>query len=197
MKTTVERPNVPQTPSPGHGNPPVEDRRHMIRRRWLTALVIVLLIGIPAGYLVISAEQSRDSGRVKAAKVATDGLQDGKPSKVQRSIYEVPLPKGAEDVAYYETNNWKVSRLHMRFRTTESGLSWFLHEVGTSPAALEPGRVTIASADAQTVRWTFGPDRAWAGTTHRQPAPRPNQDITVDLTDPSAPVVYVVSTATP
>ena len=37
----------------------------MIRRRWITAVIIVLLIGVPAGYLAISAEQSRTSGRDK------------------------------------------------------------------------------------------------------------------------------------
>ncbi|MCZ9340599.1 sugar kinase, partial [Streptomyces sp. TRM76130] len=42
-------------PLPPQGGPadqpgaPAEDRRHMVRRRALTLLIIVLLIGIPAG----------------------------------------------------------------------------------------------------------------------------------------------------
>ena len=55
--------------------------RHMIRRRALTLLIIVLLIGVPAGYLVISANQSRDSGKDKEAKYSATGLTPGWPSK--------------------------------------------------------------------------------------------------------------------
>ncbi|MFD9970722.1 hypothetical protein ACFWYA_21720 [Streptomyces sp. NPDC059011] len=169
----------------------------MIWRRVLTAVVIVLLIGIPAGYLVISAEQSRDSGRDKEAESSATGLRESWPSKMKRRVFEVPIPARSTEVAYYETSNWKSSRLYVKFRTTAGGLDAFLNDVGTSRARLRTGEVTIGARDADTVGWVFRPEAAWAGTAHKQRDPRPNQDIAVDLTDPSAPMVFVVSTATP
>ncbi|WP_256104797.1 hypothetical protein [Streptomyces sp. ODS05-4] len=174
-----------------------DERRRMIRRRVVTALVIVLLIGVPAGYLVISAQQSRDSGRDKAAESSVAGLQDQWPSKMKRRVFEVPIPGGATDVAYFETSNWKTSRLYVEFTTSGSGLDVFLHRSGTSRAALTTGEVTVGPRDAATVGWTFPDRRDWAATTHHLPTPRPDRDITVDLTDPAAPRVYVVSTTTP
>ncbi|MFK4221838.1 hypothetical protein [Streptomyces sp. NPDC019890] len=177
---------------------PPEDHRHMIRRRWLTAIIIVLLVGIPAGYLVISAEQSRDSGRDKEAESSATGLRDSWPSQMKRRVFEVPVPSKATDVAYYETSNWKTSRLYVQFRTTSEGLDRFLEGVGTSRARLEDGAVSISERDAETVSWDFGAGQGdWWGTSHPQKDPRPSQDITVDLTYRSRPVVYVVSTATP
>jgi hypothetical protein len=191
MTTLTTRRPTPQTPPP-------EGRRHMIVRRWITAIVIVLLIGIPAGYLVISAEQSRASGRDKAAESAANGLRDFWPSLMKRRIFEVPIPEGSTRVAYYETSNWKTSRLYVQFRTSDKGLDAFLKGVGTSRAALEPGRIAIGDRDAGVVGWNFGlEDHAWAGTVHTQKDPRPSQDITVDLTNPDRPWVYVVSTANP
>ncbi|MFJ6635042.1 hypothetical protein ACIQMR_27130 [Streptomyces sp. NPDC091376] len=169
----------------------------MIRRRWLTAIVIVLLIGVPAGYLLISAEQSRDSGRDKEAESSATGLRDSWPSKMKRRVFEVPIPQKSTEVAYYETSNWKSSRLYVKFRTTAAGLDSYLTKVGTSRSRLNTGDVTVHERDAGTVGWTFRPEAAWAATTHKQRDPRPSQDITVDLTDPSAPMVFVVSTATP
>lgn len=177
---------------------PAEDHRHMIRRRWLTAIIIVLLVGIPAGYLVISAEQSRNSGRDKEAESSATGLRDSWPSQMKRRVFEVPIPSKATDVAYYETSNWKTSRLYVQFRTTSDGLDRFLEGVGTSRDRLEGGQVTISGRDAGTVGWDFGAGLGtWSGTSHPQKDPRPSQDITVDLTYRSRPVVYVVSTATP
>ncbi|QNP66201.1 hypothetical protein [Streptomyces genisteinicus] len=185
------------TRQPGPPKPP-EARRHMLVRRWLTAITIVLLIGIPAGYLVVSAEQSRDSGRDKEAESSADGLRDKWPSKMKRRIFEVPVPEGAWRVGYFETSNWKTSRFYVQFRTTPKGLDKFLKGVGTSRDELRKGEVTIAERDAETVGWNFGlKGRAWAGTTHTNADPRPSQDITVDLTEPKKPWVYVVSTATP
>ncbi|MBM9618341.1 hypothetical protein [Streptomyces zhihengii] len=189
MTTLTRQPSPPKPP---------ENRRHMLVRRWLTAITIVLLIGIPAGYLVISAEQSRDSGRDKEAESSADGLRDKWPSKMKRRIFEVPIPEGSWRVGYYETSNWKTSRFYVQFRTTPKGLDRFLKGVGTDRDALRDGEVTIAERDSATVGWNFGlQGRDWAGTTHRNKDPRPSQDITVDLTEPEKPWVYVVSTASP
>lgn len=189
---------VPRQPvNPDNSGRPPEDRRHMIRRRWLTAIIIVLLVGIPAGYLVISAEQSRDSGRDKEAESGATALRDTWPSQAKRRFFEVPIPGEATDVAYFETSNWKTSRLFVQFRTTAAGFDRFLRHVGTNRADLDEGAVTISARDTETAGWDFGPDRDWAGTTHPQKKPQPSQDITVDLTDTSSPMVYVVSTATP
>ncbi|MFE0641843.1 hypothetical protein ACFW2Y_09595 [Streptomyces sp. NPDC058877] len=174
-----------------------EDRRHMIRRRWLTAVIIVLLVGIPAGYLVISAGQSRDSGRDKERESSAAGLQDNWPSLMKRRVFEVPVPSGAWGVAYYETSNWKTSRLYVQFTTTAGGLDTFLADSGTSRAALASGSVTVGARDAGIVGWTFADGTTWAGTTVTREEPRPATDLTVDLTDPAFPRVYAVSTTSP
>ncbi|MFF9199696.1 hypothetical protein ACF09L_31285 [Streptomyces sp. NPDC014779] len=174
-----------------------EERGHMLRRRVLTLLTIVLLIGIPAGYLVISAGQSRDSGRDKERESSVVGLQNNWPSQMKRRVFEIPIPTGAWHVAYYETSNWKTSRLYVHFTTTAAGLDTFLADSGGSRAALRPGEVTVGSRDADIVGWNFTPDRAWSGVTVTRERPRPHTDITVDLTDPAFPHVYVVSTTSP
>jgi hypothetical protein len=186
-----------QSTSPDESARLPEDRRHMLRRRWLTAIIIVLLVGIPAGYLVISAEQSRDSGRDKESESSATGLRESWPSHMKRRVFEVPVPEKSTDVAYYETSNWKTSRLYVQFRTTSAGLDRFLKGVGTSRSQLDDGVVTISARDAETVGWDFSAGSDWAGTTHAQKDPRPSQDITVDMTYLSRPKVYVVSTATP
>ncbi|WP_405900690.1 hypothetical protein OG242_27445 [Streptomyces sp. NBC_00727] len=197
--TAAEHPVVPrQSPPPdeGDGQRP-ETRRHLIRRRLITATIIVLLIGVPAGYLLISAGQSRRSGQDKAAEAAAQGMRPGWPSRMLRRIFETPLPYYATEVQYYETNNWKASRMYVQFRTTSNGLDSFLTNLGTGRAALEPGKVTISKRDTKIAGWHFGDGVSWAGTTHTNEDPRPTQDITVDMTDPMSPVVYVVSAATP
>ncbi|MGW0122024.1 hypothetical protein [Streptomyces sp. NPDC003327] len=186
-----------QTSPPRREDKLPEDHRHMIRRRWLTAIIIVLLVGIPAGYLVISAGQSRDSGLDKERESSVVGLQDNWPSLMKRRVFEVPIPAGSWGVAYYETSNWKTSRLYVRFTTTATGLDTFLAESGTSRAGLTPGRVTVGDRDADIVGWTFTPGPAWSGTTVTREEPRPATDITVDLTDPAFPTVYAVSTTSP
>ncbi|WP_432247179.1 hypothetical protein ACRAR1_03560 [Streptomyces sanyensis] len=189
--TTVTRPPAP-TPT---GN---ESRRRMLVRRSLTLLTIVLLVGIPAGYLLVSAEQSRESGRDKEADAKATGLRDRWPSLVKRRIFEIPIPDGAWRVGYFETSNWKTSRFYVQFRTTPDGLEEFLRDVGTDRSALNDGEVTIDDRHADVVGWNFTlPDREWAGLTHRNTPPRPTQSITVDLSEPLKPWVYVVSTSTP
>ncbi|MFJ2443665.1 MULTISPECIES: hypothetical protein [unclassified Streptomyces] len=197
-----ERPAAPAgTGAPGGagtGGPPPEARRHRNRRRWLTAIVIVLLIGIPAGYLVISAGQSRESGRDKEAESSATGLQQVRPSRMKRNIFEVPIPLGATGVRYYETSNWRTSRLYVQFDVTSGRLDTFLTELGTTRSALRAGSITITPRDRSAVGWNFDlPGHDWAGVSHRQKSPRPSQDIVVDLTDPGFPRVFVVSTTTP
>ncbi|MCD7436965.1 sugar kinase [Streptomyces lincolnensis] len=188
---------------PGHvGSPdeperPTEDRRHMIRRRALTLTIIVLLIGVPAGYLMISANQSRNSGRDKEAKYSATGLSEGWPSKLQRRIYEVPVPHPADRIAYYETNNWKTSRLYVQFRTTDAGLDAFLTGMGVNPAELKPGRITISARDQSVTGWSFAGPGAWSGLVHKQKNPAPTHDVVVNLADPAAPMVFVVSRTVP
>ena len=143
------------TRSPDEPERPTEDRRHMIRRRALTLLIIVLLIGVPAGYLVISANQSRNSGKDKEAKYSATGLTEGWPSKVQRRLYQVPVPHPADLVAYYETNNWKTSRLYVQFQTTDAGLDAFLTAMGVSRAQLKKGDITISARDQKITGWKF------------------------------------------
>ncbi|MFF5104488.1 sugar kinase [Streptomyces sp. NPDC000134] len=186
-----------QVGPPGEARRPTEDRRHMIRRRTLTLLTIVLLIGIPAGYLMISADQSRSSGREKEMKYSATGLSAAWPSKVQRRIFQVPIPHPAGKVAYYETNNWKTSRLYAQFETTGAGLDAFLAGVGVDRSDLERGSITISDRDQDVSGWRFTGPGAWWGLTHPQKNPAPTQDIVVNLANPGLPMVYVVSRTVP
>ncbi|GAA4894405.1 hypothetical protein ACFPM3_07725 [Streptomyces coeruleoprunus] len=183
-------PTTPHAPEP-------ESRRQLIRRRWYTALIIMLLVTASTGYFTIAAEQSRSSGRDKEAESSVSGLQDSWPSKMKRRVFEVPIPPKSRDVAYFETSNWKSSRLYVQFTTTGAGLDVFLEDVGTSRSALRPGEITVSERDARIVGWDFAETHDWTGLTRHQARPRPTRDITVDLTDPAAPRVYVVSTTTP
>jgi hypothetical protein len=169
----------------------------MIRRRALTLLIIVLLIGIPAGYLVISANQSRDSGKDKEAKYSATGLTAGWPSKVQRRLYQVPVPHPADRIAYYETNNWKTSRLYVQFGTTAAGLDTFLTGMGVTRDDLKKGDVTIGVRDQKVSGWKFPDDGRWWGLTHRQKNPAPTQNVVVNLSRRDHVMVYVVSRTVP
>ncbi|MFJ9643469.1 hypothetical protein ACWEPM_15450 [Streptomyces sp. NPDC004244] len=192
-------PTLPrQAPAPDEvaAPTPAEDRKHVVRRRWITAVIILLLIGVPAGYLAVSAQQSRASGRDKAAKVGASKVRPGWPSRVQRSIYDVPIPIKAWRVGFLETNNWHTSRLYVQFAVTPAELDTFLTSLGTSRSALTP-EVSISAHDAAVAGWNWGAANRWYGITLEQPDPRPTRDVTVDLTDPAKPRVYVVSTAVP
>ncbi|MEV8455775.1 hypothetical protein AB0467_14095 [Streptomyces sp. NPDC052095] len=195
--TAAEHPVLPRQSTPPDDGRPPQDRRRTIRRRLITATIIVLLIGVPAGYLLISAGQSRRSGANKEAEASAQGLREGWPSRMQRRIYELPMPGNALDVRYYETNNWKTSRLYVEFRTTSAGLDRFLGRLGSGRSNLEPGKETIGPRDLKIADWSFPAGTEWAGTRHVNEKPRPTQDIMVNMTDPMNPVVYVVSAATP
>jgi len=164
----------------------------------LTLIIVVLLIAIPAGYVVLSAYQSRDSGEDKQRIAAASGLTYSPPSKVQQSIYDVPLPMDAKRVAFYETNSWKTSRLYVQFRTSEKHLDEFLYTLGTGRSALRDGEVTIGKSRADMLGWDFHqPGHSYWGTRHVQRGKQPDLDITVDTSYKGQPRVYVVSTAQP
>lgn len=169
----------------------------MIRRRALTLLIIVLLIGVPAGYLVISANQSRDSGKDKEEKYSATGLTAGWPSKLQRRLYQVPVPHPSDKVAYYETNNWKTSRLYVQFETTPAGLDAFLAGVGADRDDLKQDDITIGARDQKITGWRLTGPGPWQGLVQKQKNPAPTRDIVVDLSDPDLPMVYVVSRTVP
>ncbi|MFE3638417.1 sugar kinase [Streptomyces sp. NPDC059168] len=175
----------------------VENPRHRTKRRILTLLIIVLLIGVPAGYLVISANQSRSSGRDKEEKYSATGLTPGFPSKVQRRIYQVAVPHPADYIAYYETNNWKTSRLYIQFRTNSAGLESFLGAMGVRRDELEKDARPISARDREVSGWNFTGPGPWFGLTHPQRNPAPTQDVLVNMADPNFPMVYVVSRTVP
>ncbi|WP_328918352.1 sugar kinase [Streptomyces jietaisiensis] len=193
--TSAALPHQPLTPQ--EATRPPENRRHMIRRRALTLLTIVLLIGVPAGYLVISANQSRDSGKRKEEKWSATGLTAGWPSLVQRRLYQVPVPPYSRDVAYYETNNWKTSRLYTQFLTSNEGLERFLNETGTDLTALKRDDIAIGTRDQQVIGWNFQGPGPWYGLVDKRKNPAPTHDIVVNRSDPAHPMVYVVARTVP
>ncbi|MFI1678120.1 MULTISPECIES: sugar kinase [unclassified Streptomyces] len=196
--SSPDHPGAPEPPD-GEGGPArkTEARSHMIRRRWLTAIIIVLLIGVPAGYLVISANQSRNSGRDKEDKYSATGLTAGWPSRVQRRLYDVPVQPYSEEVAYYETNNWRTSRLYVQFLTSNEGLTRFLQQIGSKESAFKADDITISKRDQNVVGWEFTGPGPWYGLTHTQKDPAPTLDVVVDRSNARHPMVYVVSTTTP
>ncbi|MFC4497998.1 MULTISPECIES: sugar kinase [Streptomyces] len=197
MTASLPRQAVPPDEPPR----PPEDRRHVIRRRALTLLIIVLLIGVPAGYLAISASQSRDSGKDKEAKYSATGLTAAWPSKVQRRLYHVPIPHPSNKVAYYETNNWKTSRLYVQFQTTHAGLEEFLAGIGLGQGDLKKGEITIGSRDQEVTGWRFaGPGARTGdnfGLVRDRKNPTPTLHVVVNTQNPLYPMVYVVSRTTP
>ncbi|MEU0036818.1 MULTISPECIES: sugar kinase [unclassified Streptomyces] len=186
-----------QASPPDEPRRPPEDPRRKFRRRALTLLIIVLLIGVPAGYLVISANQSRDSGKQKEDKYSATGLTAGWPSKVQRRLYQVEIPHPAAKVAFYETNNWKTSRLYAQFQLTNAGLDTFLASLGADRRALTKDDIAISARDQKVTGWKFSVPGQWWGLTRKQKDPAPTQDVVVNLTNPTYPMVYVVSRTVP
>ena len=162
----------------------------------LTLLIVVLLIAVPAGLIVKSAFDSRESGKVKERRASATGLVYEWPSKVLRRVYDVPIPPEAARVAFYETNSWQSSSLYVQFRTDDEGLDKFLDDLGTDASELEKGRVTLTDRQEREVGWDLAePGHTYAGTVHRQPKSEPNVAVTVDTTYQGRPRVYAVSTA--
>lgn len=187
---TSETPKGPDAVPTGDGRPPPRPRR-----RWLTALVVVLLIAVPLGYLVGSAKASRDSGEHKQRLAAAEGLIHDRPSDVLLRVYKVPVPKRARGVAYHEVNSWERSSLLVQFTTRPADLDAFLRSIDADRSALRPGVVTIKKRQAAMVGWRFDDtDRDVAGTVRHTPGSRPDLAVTVDFTHRNAPRVYVVST---
>ncbi|MFF9277378.1 sugar kinase [Streptomyces griseosporeus] len=186
-----------QAAPPDEPQRPAEDRRHVVRRRALTLLIIVLLIGVPAGYLVISANQSRDAGKDKEDKYSATGLTAGWPSRVQRRLYQVPVPDPSAKVAYYETNNWKTSRLYVQFQTSAKNFDAFLKTMGTDRSDLRQGDIAISDRDQNVTGWSFSGPGPWWGLVHEQKNPAPTHDVVVNMADPAHPMVYVVARTVP
>ncbi|KNB54178.1 hypothetical protein AC230_01885 [Streptomyces caatingaensis] len=167
------------------------------RRRWLKPVIVFLLIAIPAGYLYISAMQSRNGSGTKQEQAAATGLEEGWPSRLQRRIYEVTVAPYAEDVAHFETNSWKSSSLYLQFTTTRDRLGPWLAEHGLSPSDFEDGDITIDEDEAAQVGWRFGEGHHWTGAVREEDKPKPSLEVVVNLDDPNRPRVFVVSTTTP
>jgi hypothetical protein len=162
--------------------------------RWVRWVVVPLLILVPLVYVLISADQSRDGGAEKEQEAAAKHLTWEVPSQLLRRIYQVPIPDGTVGDAYMETNAWDHSEFYVQFTTNAGGLDTFLAQVGTARTELTAGKVTIPAARASTAGWDFSASRPWAGVSLHQVGDKPDHDITVDLQNPDAPVVYVVST---
>lgn len=165
------------------------------RRRWLAAIAVVLMVAIPAGYLVLSGYQSRASGESKARAASADAMRYGWPTKLQRRIYDVPVPDGASYVGHYETNAWGRSSLYVQFRVSPVQLGSFLDQLGTSTTELREG-VSLTERDTAATGWVLDdPDRTYVSTVVQHGPDRPRVAVTVDLTPEEQPRVYVASTS--
>jgi hypothetical protein len=162
----------------------------------VTWLIIPLLVLIPAGYLVVAAEQSRASGRDPQLRAELAGMVEDWPSVVQRRVYKVPVPSNAVRVGYFESDSWRTDTLYVQFTTSAGGLDSFLAQLGTSRAALTDGHVTITAEQADRVGWRFSPGHTWSGISRPRTEGLPAQQITVNLDDPDVPAVYLASTVT-
>ncbi len=162
--------------------------------RWVRWTVVPLLVLVPMGYVVISAAQSRGAGESEQQAVAARQLEQVYPTLLQQRIYQVRVPVGSRYTRYLETNTWDTSVFYAEFLTTAGGLDTFLAQIGTSRAALIPDKVTMTAAQSKAAGWNFAIPRAWAGLTLHQFGDKPDHNVTVDLTYPDTPRVYVVST---
>jgi hypothetical protein len=162
--------------------------------RWVRWTVVPLLVLVPMGYVAVSAAQSRGSGESPQQLAAGRQLTQVYPTALQQRIYQVTIPMGARYVRNMETNSWVTSVLYAEFQTTAGGLDTFLAQIGTSRASLRDGRVAMTAAQSKAVGWNFTIPRTWAGLTLHQAGDKPDHNITVDLTNPDRPRVYVVST---
>ncbi|MFJ9539162.1 hypothetical protein ACIRPX_18110 [Streptomyces sp. NPDC101225] len=124
------------------------------------------------------------------------GLVHDTPSTVRRDVYQVPIPAGANDIAFFEDNSWEKDSLFVQFTTTPAGLDAFLARLGTHREHLRDGLVAVDVPPrlAGHVDWRFPPGHHWAGVTLRSRNLRPAHEITVNLDSPHRPVVFTIST---
>jgi hypothetical protein len=162
--------------------------------RWVRWTVLPLLVLVPLGYVIISAEQSRDGGAVKEQEAAARHMTPELPSALQQRIYQVPFPVGASAAGYLETNSWDTSVFYAQFTTTAGGLDTFLAKIGTSRDALRDGHTALSPAEVRATGWDLSDAGPWTGVALHQLGDKPDHDIAVDLSDAEAPTVYVVST---
>jgi hypothetical protein len=162
--------------------------------RWVRWTVVPLLVLVPMGYVGVSAAQSRGSGEDARQEAAGRELTQVYPTQLQQRIYQVTIPRGSRYVRYLETNSWDNSELYAEFVTTAGGLDTFLARIGTSRTALRTGTVAMSAAQCKAAGWNFAIPRTWAGESLHRPGDKPDHDITVDMTNPDRPRVYVVST---
>ncbi|MBU7600545.1 hypothetical protein JGS22_023670 [Streptomyces sp. P38-E01] len=193
--TTGTTDEVEPPPTGKQPDPEASGRPRLTFRRAVTAVIAVLLVAVPAGYLVLSGFQSRDSGKDKEQVASATSLVWEWPSKVTRRIYEVPIPSRSTYVAYFETNSWQKSSLYTQFRTSPQKLNAFLAAHGSGRGELTEGSA-VSHGQADVVGWDLRQSGTeFLGTTVRNPGNRPDLRITVDLSRPERPQVYVVSTA--
>ncbi|MEU7315364.1 hypothetical protein [Streptomyces sp. NPDC007083] len=178
-------------PSASRERPP-----HRPRHRLAVLAIVVLLIALPAGYLVQSAFKSRASGRDKERAAAATSLTYARPPRVSQRIYSVPVPVSSTRVAFYEANAWQKSTMWVQFRTSPKRLTEFLEDIGSSRTELTEGEVAISGRKARVVGWRFDePSSHYRSLRLDQPGSEPDLVVTVDTTYQSRPRVYVVSTA--
>jgi hypothetical protein len=162
--------------------------------RWVRWTVLPLLVLVPIGYVVVSAEQSRGSGEDAAHQLAGRRLTQVYPPRLDQRIYQVTVPVGSRYTRYLETNTWDTSVMYAEFITTTGGLDTFLAQIGTSRADLRQGKVAMTAVQSKAAGWDFTIPHTWAGIVMHRPGDKPDHNITVDMTNPDHPRVYVVST---
>ncbi|MET7571810.1 DedA family protein [Streptomyces sp. NPDC005492] len=117
----------------------------------------MLLVVIPAGYLAISAAQSRNEAAARKRRAERAGLVHDMPSAVERGVYQVPIPTHANAVAFFEANTWEKDSLYVQFTTTPAGLNGLFTRLGTRTAPRSrhhhPSRPPAAGATARPARY--------------------------------------------
>ncbi|MFB7506855.1 sugar kinase, partial [Streptomyces broussonetiae] len=86
---------------------------------------------------------------------------------------------------------------YVQFRTNAAGLDAFLESMGARREELKKDDIAIGARDQKVSGWHFTGTGPWLGLAHAQKNPAPTQDVVVNMSDPSAPAVYVVSRTVP
>ena len=161
----------------------------MIRRRALTLLIIVLLIGVPAGYLVISANQSRDSGKDKEDEVLGDRPHRGL-ALARSSAASTRCPSRQAQPTGSRTTRRTTGRPAgctsssaptRRASTSSSRTS------ASSRDALKKDDVTISARDQKVVGWEFTGPGPVVGPRPQAEGPRAHPGHRRELSEPRPP----------